>query len=153
MKRILVCGGRDFANPIPYDHSSENKPAMDEYKFLFRTLDRVVDERGWNYPPDPTGHNYLPDVTIISGKARGADSAAIDWAIVNWCPVLEFPADWKKHGRAAGPIRNQEMLDIGKPDLVIAFPGGDGTADMVRRSKKAGIEVLEIKYDNNCVCC
>ena len=48
--------------------------------------------------------------------------------------------DWKKYGKKAGPLRNQQMLEEGKPDLVVAFPGGNGTADMVRRAKKANIE-------------
>ena len=51
-----------------------------------------------------------------------------------------FPADWKVRGRAAGHIRNQQMLDEGRPHLVVAFPGGRGTADMVRRARAAGIE-------------
>jgi acyl-CoA synthetase (NDP forming) len=58
--------------------------------------------------------------------------------------VTSFPANWKKHGKSAGPIRNQLMLDVGKPDLVIAFPGGSGTADMIRRARKAGVPVKEI---------
>jgi hypothetical protein len=58
-----------------------------------------------------------------------------------------FYADWDKHGRAAGPIRNQQMLDEGKPDLVVAFllPQGSGTLDMIRRTEKAGIEVRVIE--------
>jgi hypothetical protein len=51
------------------------------------------------------------------------------------CDVYE--ADWISLGRKAGPIRNQRMLEEGKPDLVMAFPGGRGTADMVRRGKEA----------------
>lgn len=54
-----------------------------------------------------------------------------------------FPADWRKYGKSAGPLRNQQMIDEGKPDLVVAFPGGTGTADMVRRAKAAGIRVIE----------
>jgi hypothetical protein len=48
-------------------------------------------------------------------------------------------ADWEKLGRSAGPIRNQAMLDEGRPDLVVAFPGHHGTADMVRRARAAGV--------------
>jgi hypothetical protein len=55
-----------------------------------------------------------------------------------------YPADWAKHGRAASPIRNQQMLDEGRPNLVVAFPGGRGTADMVRRARSAGVEVIEV---------
>ena len=51
------------------------------------------------------------------------------------------PADWKRHGRAAGPIRNGEMLKD-RPDLVVAFPGGKGTANMVTQATNAGIEIV-----------
>jgi hypothetical protein len=81
---------------------------------------------------------------VISGMAAGADTYAAEWAKVRGLPLYAFPADWQKHGCAAGPIRNQQMLDEGKPDLVIAFPGGRGTADMVRRARKTGIPVREI---------
>jgi len=142
--RILVCGGRNFANPIPYDHSPENKKAMDEYKFVLNTLHNLSIEFSKEYNPND---NWLPtDIVIINGKAKGVDSASSDWAIVNYAQLKEYPADWETHGKAAGFIRNQQMLDEGKPDLVIAFPGGSGTADMIRRAKKAGIEVREVTY-------
>lgn len=86
-----------------------------------------------------------PEVTeIISGMAPGADTFAAEWAERSGFPLHRFPADWNKHGRAAGPIRNQQMLDEGKPDLVVAFPGGRGTADMVRRARAAGVEAIEV---------
>lgn len=77
---------------------------------------------------------------IIHGGARGADTLAGRWAEQNGYEVVVFKADWLKNGRSAGPIRNQQMLDEGKPDVVIAFPTKDsiGTWDMVRRAKKAG---------------
>lgn len=81
---------------------------------------------------------------IICGGAPGADTLAWDWAWENRVTCYRYMADWKTHGKAAGPIRNQQMIDEGKPDLVIAFPGGRGTADMVRRAKAAGVEVREI---------
>ena len=56
--------------------------------------------------------------------------------------VEEYPADWKKYGKSAGPLRNQRMIDEGKPDLVVAFPGGVGTADMISRAKAYNISVL-----------
>jgi hypothetical protein len=56
-----------------------------------------------------------------------------------------YPADWTRHGKAAGPKRNQLMLDKEKPDLVIAFPGGKGTADMVARAKAQGFKVMEVE--------
>lgn len=79
------------------------------------------------------------DVTIIHGGARGADTLAGEWAMRFAKDVVVFKADWDKYGKAAGAIRNQQMLDEGKPDMVIAFPGGRGTADMVRRAKNTNI--------------
>src|SRR4051812_7345271 len=58
---------------------------------------------------------------VIHGAASGVDSLADQWACASGIKRLPFPAEWNKHGKAAGPIRNQEMLDEGKPDLVIAF--------------------------------
>jgi predicted polyphosphate/ATP-dependent NAD kinase len=79
----------------------------------------------------------------ISGNARGADQLGEQWAKNHGFPVEVYPADWETHGRAAGVIRNQQMLETGV-DLLIAFPGGRGTADMVRRARKAGVEVIEV---------
>lgn len=121
--RILVCGGRNF-----YDYTLVSKTL----NALFPSTD---DMSTW-LPP--------PDTVIIHGGAKGADSLADQWAVTKGVEIEEYKADWIKHGRAAGPIRNQLMLDKGKPDLVIAFPGGAGTADMVRRAKKAGIPVKKI---------
>ena len=81
---------------------------------------------------------------VIHGGARGADRLAHDWAAMRSKTYRAFPANWAEHGKAAGPIRNQQMLDDGKTDLVIAFPGGKGTADMVRRARHAGVRVVEI---------
>lgn len=60
-------------------------------------------------------------------------------------PIESYPADWKRDGRGAGPIRNQRMIDEGKPHIVIAFPGGKGTADMVMRAEMAGIPVVKVE--------
>lgn len=96
---------------------------------LFASLDGLV--------PRPT--------LIIQGGAFGADALASEWAYKRDVLERQFPADWKRHGRAAGPIRNQQMLEKGKPELVVAFPGGIGTADMVRRARAAGVRVLVVK--------
>jgi UDP-N-acetylmuramoylalanine-D-glutamate ligase len=61
-----------------------------------------------------------------------------------WGGLEVYPADWKLHGKSAGHIRNQQMLDESKPDIVIAFPGGRGTANMIKRAKKAGVEVFQV---------
>jgi len=81
---------------------------------------------------------------VISGCARGADTLGESWASANGIPVEKYPALWDVHGRGAGPIRNQLMLDDGKPDGVVAFPGGSGTADMVGRAKAADVWVFEV---------
>jgi hypothetical protein len=81
---------------------------------------------------------------VIQGGAKGADRTARSVAEQLGIMVREFPADWEKYGKAAGPIRNQQMLNEGKPDLVIAFPGGKGTQDMINRAKKAGVKVTKI---------
>jgi len=80
---------------------------------------------------------------LIHGCAPGADTLADLWAERNKVIVIRFPADWKRYGRGAGPKRNAEMIKDGKPDLVVAFPGGSGTADLKRRARLAGIPILE----------
>jgi hypothetical protein len=90
------------------------------------------------------------DLVIIQGGARGADSLAKAYAETRYVPCEEYPADWKKYGRRAGFIRNKQMLDEGKPDLVIAFPGGIGTAMMVRLAEAAGVEVIRIEPIAEC---
>lgn len=89
----------------------------------------------------------LPQVTfLIHGDARGADSLAKKWALEDGTiEILSFPADWKRKGRMAGVLRNHDMIVKGHPDLVVAFEGGKGTADMVFRAKQAGVPVRKIK--------
>lgn len=82
---------------------------------------------------------------IIHGAARGADLLAREWALINSIEELPFKADWDRFGLAAGPIRNKKMLVEGHPDLVIAFPGGKGTANMITQAEKAGVTVMKIE--------
>ena len=95
-----------------------------------RTFDAAMD----SLDPAPS--------VVINGGAKGADFLAGQWAWANDVPCITVEADWEQHGRGAGPIRNQQMLDEGRPDLVLAFPGGRGPADMVRRAKAPGVRVL-----------
>ena len=87
--------------------------------------------------------------TVISGCANGADSISAYIARQLNYKVLDFPANWNKYGRAAGPIRNKQMLDEGKPDLVIAFhtdiKNSKGTKNMIEQAEKKGIKVILIK--------
>lgn len=80
---------------------------------------------------------------IIEGGANGADKLGRIWAVFRNRGRVRFAAEWGRYGKAAGAIRNQQMLDEGRPDLVVAFPGGRGTADMIRRARAAGLEVVE----------
>jgi len=113
--RVLVCGGREFKNR----------------SFLFAVLDKF--------------HRNTPFDCVIHGAARGADRLAGEWAKQRSVQVVVFPADWKRHGNSAGPLRNLQMLKHGKPDCVIAFEGGAGTADMIAKAKRAGVPVQEPK--------
>lgn len=85
-------------------------------------------------------------VTLVSGNARGADALAEKYADALGMDVERHPADWGKHGRAAGPKRNQQMVDLGA-DLCLAFPLEEsrGTYDCIRRARAAGIEVRVIE--------
>lgn len=113
MKRVIVCGGRDFTS--------------------VGRLSVTLTQLGFD----------LGDFMVIHGDAPGADRMAGQWARVAGVPEVRVPAQWDTHGAAAGPIRNAWMLNL-QPDLVVAFPGGRGTADMVRQAKAAGVEVREV---------
>lgn len=78
---------------------------------------------------------------VIHGAYRGADTLADEWARDHKIKPEPFPADWTRLRGRAGPIRNAKMLAEGKPDLVVAFPGGKGTADMVKKARAAGVPV------------
>lgn len=117
--RILVCGSRTY----PVDFAL---PALlDAYR---------------------ARADYL---TVIDGGARGADTYAHEWAQARGVHTVRFHADWDTHGKAAGPIRNQRMLDE-EPDLVLAFidkplAQSRGTADMVGRARKANVPTYVIE--------
>lgn len=115
--RVLVCGGRTFC-----DH------------LQFKTvMDKLHKERNITH--------------VIQGGARGADYLAHVWSARKGIKESVFNPDWKAFGKSAGPIRNRVMLDEGKPDLVVAFPGGEGTAHMVAYARKKGVEVIVIEKE------
>lgn len=111
--RVLVCGGRDF----------------DDALTLGSWLGGIHKQRGISL--------------LIEGGAPGADFMARKFAEWQNIPVQTFEAEWERYGKSAGPRRNERMLSEGKPDLVVAFEGGKGTADMVRRARAADVEVLQ----------
>jgi hypothetical protein len=135
MTIALICGGRYFGR-VPLMTPLEQMPTMRaraaKQVFMMReALDHIRRDR---------------DVrSIIAGGAPGADSHAEQWAKDRTLPVKVFKAQWKMYGRSAGPIRNGVMLAKGKPDFVVAFPGGDGTADMVRQAIAAGVEIMDFR--------
>lgn len=114
--RVLVCGDRHWK----------------DYGYIFDRLDDMS--------------LYYNITEIIEGCARGADRFAEHWAAGKEMPIQHFPADWNRYGKAAGIIRNQQMLDEGKPDMVVAFHTAlmqsKGTKDMVQRARAAGIETF-----------
>ena len=81
---------------------------------------------------------------VIEGEAQGADTIAREIAEELSIPVETYPADWERYGKAAGPKRNARMLAEGRPDIVLAFPlpESNGTLDMVKKARAAGIRVV-----------
>lgn len=114
-ERILVCGGRDFEDSYKLDK---------ELTFC----------RKW----------FHQNAIIIHGGQRGADDLAGWWAKLNGYPCAIVPANWQYYNKAAGAIRNSWMLLL-NPDLVIAFPGGIGTRDMINKAINSGIDVYEVR--------
>lgn len=109
--RLLVSGGRDFC----------------DRDAVFAVLDRL--------------HARAPIGLLIHGDARWADRLAAEWAESRGVAVERYQANWDRHGYAAGSVRNLNMRERGRPDALIAFPGGRGTAHMVRIAREAGLPV------------
>lgn len=116
-RRVLVCGGRHFC----------------DFALFNRTMDQVAQ---WC---DPKGY------CLIEGDADGADNMAFNWGAFRGIPVLTVAPHWTFYGDAAGTIRNGWMLKFTMPDLVVAFPGGTGTANMIAQAREAGVDVFEVK--------
>lgn len=112
---VLVCGGREF----------------DDWPLLRKTLDEI--------------HQETVIDRVIHGGSRGADKLAGNWASDRNVLATAYNADWRREGLRAGPIRNSLMIEQGKPDLVIAFQGGSGTTDMVKKATKSGIKVRVVQ--------
>lgn len=112
--RVLVCGGRNFRSAAQVYHA----------------LDAL--------------HANTPITELMQGGAPGADRFASEWAAAK--PGVRryiCKADWDKYGKAAGPKRNARMLEW-MPDLVVAFRGGAGTANMVAQAERAGVPIKRI---------
>ena len=85
-------------------------------------------------------------VVIVSGHASGADSLGERFAQEHGLQIELHPADWAKHGRAAGPIRNKEMAE--SADALIAFWDGQsrGTKNMIDQARQYELKTAIIKY-------
>jgi len=113
--RVLVCGGRD---------------GQDE-DYVEKTLDRLLASRG-------------PFERLIHGDARGVDRMAGKWARDHGVLEWDFLPEWHRVSEHDGLGRNQRMILAGAPDLVVAFPGGEGTHSMIEAARAADIEVIEV---------
>lgn len=98
---------------------------------------------------------------LIEGGATGADQLCKTWAEENGVRVASYPAHWRDIRRrgavirkrkdgtlydaAAGSVRNQQMIDEGMPDAAVAFPGNNGTSDMVDRIKRANVRLWDLR--------
>lgn len=96
---------------------------------LYKTLDHI--------------NTDTPVDVLISGGCSGADQPAELWANERGVTIKIVPAKWDTYGRAAGPIRNKEMAEL-RPDLVVAFKGGRGTQDMIKKAQELGIPVKDV---------
>ena len=122
IRRVIVAGGVHF----------------NDYETLKNTLD------------DHISNSSKEEIEIVSGHAKGADSLGERYAKEHGIKCIVFPADWKKYGRAAGPIRNKQMLEYAMKQQasLIAFWNGEskGTKNMISIAEKAGIEVKIVHY-------
>lgn len=112
MKRVIIAGSRGF----------------DNYAFLEGRMDLLSED--WD-----------EDLIVVSGGARGADKLGEQWAFRARHDVEVIPADWERHGRAAGPIRNEEMADIA--DAVVVFWDGisRGSKSMISAAVTRALEL------------
>ena len=123
--RIIICGGRHF----------------DDYETLEKVVDKVISELKLT----------SQEIEIVSGNCQGTDLLGELYAEKHELKCTVFPAKWKKFGKAAGPIRNSEMIDYisdSENPIVIAFvsPNSKGTMDTVNKAVKAGFTVYKIEY-------
>jgi hypothetical protein len=115
--RVLVTGGRTFT----------------DRDWLWAGLDMIH-----------THPQMGPIDEIIEGGAPGADNRAQEWAHRREIKCTTVPAQWEKHGKSAGYIRNSEMAKM-RPDVVLECPGGKGTANMVEVAKASGLRVIKLE--------
>lgn len=116
MFRVIIAGGRDFS----------------DYDLLTKTMNHLLS-------------NIKDDITVVCGKARGADTLGEQYAKERGFSVRYFPADWDRYGKSAGYRRNTEMAE--NADALVAFWDGKslGTRHMIEIAKSRGLKV-RVKY-------
>lgn len=131
--KILVCGGRWYGrskdDEDPQDPDVQARVEKEIHNFM-QVMDDICER-----------FNHT-DIVIVQGGAKGADFLGKRYAEWKKFEVEEYKANWGQYGKRAGIIRNQQMLEEADPQLVIAFPGGNGTEHMVKISEESGIEVI-----------
>ena len=122
MFNVIIAGGRDFS----------------DYNLLAKTMDHLLS-------------NIKDDITVICGKARGADTLGEKYAKERGFPVQYFPADWQRYGKSAGYRRNTEMAE--NADALVAFWDGKsrGTKHMIETAKAHGLKVRVKRYGGTVV--
>lgn len=118
--KVIVAGGRNF------NDYALMKERLDHY---FQNLNK-------------------DELVIISGKASGADSLGERYAKENGIKIEGYPANWKRYGNAAGPIRNKQMIVEGKADALVAFWDNTsrGTGGMIKLAEEHGLHVRVVRY-------
>ena len=111
---------------------------------------RVIVAGGRDYLFTPWDGRFLDSLgvtLVIEGGCTGADDSARQWAGLNGVRRIRIKADWARHGRAAGPMRNRQMAEflsgMDGDKAVVLFPGGRGTESMRREAERAGLRVIE----------
>ena len=112
---VLVTGGRDYEDAAT----------------IYHVLDTVNAERPIKY--------------LMHGNARGTDRIAHKWALARGVQPVAFEALWDFEGDAAGTRRNKRMIEFVVPDKVVAFPGGRGTANMMKIAHLRCVEILDVE--------
>jgi len=119
MRYLIVAGGRNFSDYVL------------AYEQIHQCVQSIDDE-----------------VAIVSGGAKGADTMGEAYALLYDLPLIRYLAKWGEHGRAAGPIRNSEMAEIGT-DLLAFWDGQSrGTKDMITKAKSKGMAVTIVYYED-----
>lgn len=118
--RVIIAGGRYFS----------------DYELLKEKCDEFLKDK------------TSEEIVIINGHASGADSLGERYAQEKCYKIETYPADWKKYGRAAGPIRNEQMSNIA--NALIAFWDGKSkdTKSMLNLAKKKGLQVFVAQYES-----